>query len=80
MVSWKVRTWPMRATRKAGTAGERLAVERTTCPCSGLSKPRQQVEQRGLAGAVRADQGGDRAARDLEVLDVDGREAAEAAA
>ena len=40
----------------------------------------EQVEQRRLAGTVRADQRGDRAARDLEVLDVDGGEAAERAA
>ncbi len=40
----------------------------------------QKVEQGGLAGAVGADEGRDRAARDLEVVDVDGDEAAERAA
>ena len=59
-------------------AGERLAVERPRAAV-GLVEAAQQVEQRRLAGAVGADERGDGAARDLEVLDVDGGEAAEAA-
>ena len=60
-------------------ARERRAVEDPGAGV-GLVEAGQQVEQRGLAGAVRADQGRDGAARDLEVLDVDGGEAAERAA
>src|SRR5689334_23667704 len=45
-----------------------LAVERP--PASEwLVEARQQVEQRGLAGTVRADQRSDRAPLDLEVVD-----------
>src|SRR5262249_36760541 len=40
-------------------------------------KPGQQVEARGLAGAVRADEGVDGAAADLQVDIVDGDEALE---
>ena len=58
-------------------AGERRAVEGPRAGV-GLVEAGEQVEQRGLAGAVRADERRDGAARDLEVLDVDGREAAEA--
>ena len=77
LVSWNVRTWPMRATLKAGMP-DRVLPSNDQVPAVGLVEAAQQVEQRRLAGAVRADQRGDRAARDLEVLDVDGGEAAEA--
>ncbi len=56
-----------------------LPVERPACPASRLVESGEQVEQGRLAGAVRADEGGDGAALDLEVLDVDGGQAAEAA-
>src|SRR5690606_2127073 len=39
----------------------------------------EEVEERGLAGAVRPDQRGDHAPLDLEVLDVDGLQAPERA-
>ena len=45
----------------------------------GLVEAGEQVEERRLAGAVGPDQRGDRAALHLEVVDVDGDEAAEAA-
>ncbi len=57
-------------------AGDLLAVE---VPLSviGVVEAGQQVEERRLAGSVRPDQGGDLAALDLDVIDVDGDEAAE---
>ncbi len=48
-------------------------------PVLGSVEPGEQVEQRRLAGAVRSDERRDRAPLDLEVLDVDGLEAAEGA-
>ena len=54
----------------------RLAVEVPRAGV-GLVEPGEQVEERGLAGAVRSDQRGDPVALDLEVFDVDGEEAAE---
>ena len=48
-------------------------------PAVGLVEPGEQVEERRLAGAVGADQRGDLVALDLDVVDVDGGEAAEAA-
>ena len=57
---------------------EALAVERPVA-LVGPVEAGQQVEERGLAGTVGADQAGDHAALDLDVLDVDGREAAERA-
>ena len=60
-------------------AVHRLAVERPV-PGVGLVEPGHQVEERRLAGAVGADQGGDRAALDLDPVDVDGGDAAEVAA
>ena len=78
LVSWKVRTMPIRATLYAGTLFEALAVERPA-PVVGPVEAGEQVEEGGLAGAVGADQRGDDAALDLDVLDVDGGEAAERA-
>ena len=46
-------------------------------PVFGLVEAGDQVEEGRLAGAVGADQGGDRAALHLEVLDVDGDDATE---
>ena len=60
-----------------GHAGEVVAVEGPVAAVR-LVEPGEQVEERGLAGAVGADEGGDRAALHLEVVDVDGRQAAEA--
>ena len=63
----------------ARRVARRLAVERDHAGV-GLVEPGEQVEQRGLAGAVGADQGGDRAALHLQAVDVDGTDAAERAA
>ena len=49
----------------------------STVPAVGHVEPGEHVEERGLAGAVRADQGHDGAGRDVEVDVVDGDEAAE---
>ena len=61
---------------EGGDAGEVLAVER---PASfvGLVEPRQQVEQRRLAGAIGADERGDGVARNLQVIDIDRDQTAE---
>ena len=74
-VSWNVRTMPVAGQLVAGLPGDVLAVERPH-PAVGLVEAGQQVEERRLAGAVRADQGRDEAPRDLDVIDVDGDEAA----
>ena len=78
LVSWKVRTMPSRATLYGGDTVQRLAVERPGARV-GLVEAGEQVEEGGLAGAVGADQRGDGAALDLDVVDVDGGEAAEPA-
>ena len=75
-VSWNVRTMPSAAILCGGDAIHRLAVERPVAGV-GLVEPGQQVEERRLAGAVGADQGRDRSALDLDVVDVDGGDAAE---
>ena len=54
------------------------AVERPVAAV-GAVEPGEQVEEGGLAGAVRPDQRGDHAALDLHVLHVDRGQAAEAA-
>ena len=61
-----------------GNARDAGAVER---PLSrvGLIEAREQVEERRLAGTVGADECSDRAAGNLDVVDIDRREAAEAA-
>ena len=58
-------------------AGQRLAVERPGAVV-GPVEAGEQVEEGALAGAVRPDERGDRAALDLDVVDLDGGEAAEA--
>ena len=76
-VSWNVRTMPCRAMRYAGQPAMLDAVERPAARVR-LVEAGQQVEQRGLARAVRSDERGDRVARHLEVVDVDGEQATEA--
>ncbi len=74
---WKVRARPRRA---RACCGRRVTSRpsRKTWPADGRERAADQVEQRGLAGAVRADQRLAAAARELEV-DVRGHgEAAEA--
>ena len=78
LVSWKVRTTPSRATWCGDELAQRPAVEGPGAGV-GLVEAGQQVEQRGLAGAVRADQAGDAAALDLQVVDRHGGETAEGA-
>jgi hypothetical protein len=88
-VSWNVRTMPARATLDAAVlpsvrpSNDHLAAS-ADAPEELLRRRRlveagDQVEERRLAGAVRTDQRGDRAALHLEVADVDGRHPAEAA-
>ncbi len=60
------------------SAPQIVTVERPR-PGVGAIEPGEQVEQGGLPGAVRSDQTRDTATLDLEVLDVDGLEAAERA-
>ncbi len=57
--------------------GHVLAVEGPD-PRVRLVEAGQEVEERGLAGAVRPDQGGDAAPLELEVVHVDGGETTEA--
>ena len=59
-------------------AGQVLALERPGA-LVGPVEAGEQVEEGGLAGAVRADERGDDAALHLEVVDLDGGQAAEAA-
>ena len=79
LVSWKVRTWPMRATLNAGTPESDLP-SKIQVPASGLSKPVSRLNSVvlpapfGPISAVMA------SARDLDVVDVDGGQAAERAA
>src|SRR3546814_8622605 len=58
--------------------GEVLTVE-APCPGVGLVEAGEEVEEGGLAGAVGADQRGDGAPLELDVVDVDGHEATESA-
>ena len=60
-----------------GHVGEVVAVE-APGPGVRLVEPGEQVEERRLAGAVRADERGDGAALELHVVDVHRREATEA--
>ena len=62
---WKVRAMPRRASRCGGIAGDVGAVVEDAA-ASGCRKPAMIAEQRGLAGAVRADQGGDASGLDVE--------------
>jgi hypothetical protein len=74
LVSWKVRTMPDLATCEAEVWSS-VAPSKLQCAPGGRGRPVEagdQVEERRLAGAVRPDQGGDDAALDLEVVDVDG--------
>ena len=63
----------------AGTPARSLAVEASSVPASGWSKPVSRLKNVVLPAPFGPDQRGDRAPLDLEVVDVDGDEAAEAA-
>ena len=72
---WNVRTRPRRATVRAALAVDPLAGERHAAAV-GAHEPGDDVEERRLAGAVRADQGRDGAGLDRERRGVDGSDAA----
>ena len=78
LVSWNVRTMPRLDIRWA-TEPPMSTPLNSQVPVVGRVEAGEQVEQGGLAGPVGADQAGDHAPLDLEVVDVDGRQAAEAA-
>ena len=75
---WNVRAKPSAARSSAASAGDVAAGERTV-PASGLVEPGDEIEQRGLARAVRADDADQFAFVDRERQCVDGGDAAEAA-
>ena len=78
--SWNERTMPLRATCVGFEPDELLAVQLAPSRASGGMNAGEQVEHRRLAGAVRADEGGDRALAQLDVQVVGGDDAAEALA
>src|SRR5690606_4112519 len=61
---------------ECGDAGERATVEGPLALVR-LVEAGEEVEERRLAGAIRADERGDGVAGDLDVVDVDRGEAAE---
>ena len=63
---WKVRPMPSAAMRCTGTSSAAVRRRTGSRRRSRRVEPAQAVEQRGLAGAVRADQAADLAARDVE--------------
>ena len=73
---WNERTRPSRAT-SAGASAVMSRPLKTMRPRVGLQEFGQQVEAGGLAGAVRADQRVDGAARDPQAHAVHGDEAGE---
>ena len=73
---WNVRPTPRSVTACGGLAGHVVAVEDDPSGRRPVDA-RQHVEERRLAGAVRADQARDRALLDREVDVVDRDEAAE---
>ena len=68
---WKVRAMPRRQTASADNPSIGFPAK-VIAPPSGASVPGDHVEQRGLAGAVGADDGEDRARRHGEADIVDG--------
>ena len=64
-VVWKVRATPRRAMRWEGRRSSGTPSERHLS-CRRLVHPRDEVQERGLAGAVRADESHDLAAAHLE--------------
>ena len=74
--SWKVRTRPAAAIASGGRRGDVLARE-DDAPGIRRLEAGNQVEQRGLARAVRADHRGDAAVGDLEIDGIDGDQPAE---
>ena len=73
---WKVRPMPRRQMPSGGRPLDALAGERDGAAI-GRKHPGDHVEQRGLAGAVRADHGEDAALRHLEADAVHGHKPAE---
>ena len=76
---WKVRATPSAAISLGRLRGDVAALERDA-PGVRLVEARDHVEQRGLAGAVRADDGDDAALGDVDRYVVDRGDAAEALA
>ena len=74
--SWKVRTRPAAAIASGGRAGDVRAGEDDPAGVRRLEAG-DQVEQRRLAGAVRADHRGDAAVDDLQIDRIDGDQPAE---
>ena len=77
--SWNERTMPLRATRFGVEPDQLLAVQQDRARV-GRDGAGEQVEHRRLAGAVGADEGGDRALAQLDGELVGGDDAAEALA
>ena len=77
--SWNERTSPQPGDLVGRQPDEFLAVEEDRAAV-GLDEAGEEVEHRGLAGAVRADERGDRALAQLDVQVVGGDDAAEALA
>ena len=69
---WKVRAMPQRRRRRAAPRGERAGPRTRSRPQVGVIDAADQVEDRRLAGAVRADEGEDLAALHVEADVVDG--------
>ena len=74
---WKVRPMPSLAMAWRGCGEDRAALEQDVA-LVGNVEPGQAVEERGLAGAVGADQPGDLARRHVEGHAVERDDAAEA--
>ena len=74
---WKVRAMPKRGDPVGGTASRSLPFERHPA-VGGLVDPADDVEHRGLAGAVRTDEAADLARVDRERQAVERGDAAEA--
>ena len=76
-MSWKARPSPRRVRAEAGKAGDVLARDEDLAG-AGAQLAGDQIEVGGLAGAVRADDGGERAGRERARHVVDRDMAAEA--
>ena len=75
---WNVRAMPRRASRCGGRP-VMSAPSKNTRPSVGGEESGDDREQRGLAGAVRADQRGDAAGFAVNEAAIDGEQPAEAA-
>ena len=74
---WYERAMPLREIRSGDSPGDILAVEQDM-PRGGSQHPGQAIEERALAGSVRADNRADLAALDREIDPVERGQAAEA--